>query len=346
MLVAQEGINGAVCGRKEAIEQLKAELKQDCRFRDLTFREQEAEKQTYHKLIVRVRKEMVVFGHPVDLKKTGTYLSPQELKKWYDEKKDFVIIDARNDYEYTVGKFKNAVTLAIHNFREFPCAVDKIQQLKNKKIVTYCTGGVRCEKASAYLREQGFKEVYQLQGGIINYENQLPHTNFEGSCFVFDDRKVAQGGEAISTCVHCGELSDAIINCHNLDCDILFVSCERCQKKMNGCCSTECQKAPRQRKSLDGSQHSSVQNKIETEIAGIVENYYARAQVALIKVTAHLSQNSTVVFAGKTTKEFAQKVKELRNEEGNSISEAQPGERITVHIPYKLRKNDMVFLSE
>ena len=114
----------------------------------------------------------------------------------------------------------------------------------------YCTGGIRCEKASAYLKQQGFKDVNQLEGGIINFVNQYPRTYFEGSCFVFDDRLTFDAGEPITSCKHCDESCSNYINCCNLDCDKLFVCCQNCQNKMNGNCSKDCKKSKRQRKGI------------------------------------------------------------------------------------------------
>ncbi len=254
ILVSEEGINAAVSGKNKEIEEFEAILLK--KFPELTFREQKCKENAYHKLVVRVRPEVVVFGKKVDLSKTGKHLTPEEFDQ-ISKEKDVVILDARNDYEYKVGKFKNAVELGIKTFKEFPEAAKKLEKQKDKKIVMYCTGGIRCEKASAFLKEKGFKNVYQLQGGIINYANSSSKNNFEGTCFVFDDRLSAKIGEPISTCEICGDLSDEIINCHNLDCDKLFVCCEKCQTKMNKNCSEKCKKSKRQRKLNSFSQAKS-----------------------------------------------------------------------------------------
>ena len=188
ILVSNEGINGAICSVNEDIERFKIWIKKNALFSDLTFREQHLEHNSYHKLVVRLREEMVFFGKKVDLAMTGKHLPPKELKKMLDDGEEIILLDARNDYDHKVGKFKGAVTLPIHSFREFPESITRIAQLNKvkkineKKIVMYCTGGVRCEKASAYLKEKGFTNVYQIEGGIINYVNQFPDTYFEGSC--------------------------------------------------------------------------------------------------------------------------------------------------------------------
>ena len=247
ILIACEGINGGVCGESESIEKFKERLKERNEFNDMSFREQEFEKQAYHKLVIRVRDEVVVFDKKVNLENKGNDITSAELKKLLDNNEETVLLDARNDYEYKLGKFKDARTLKIKNFREFPNKINEIKDLKDKKIVMYCTGGIRCEKASAYLKENGFKDVNKLKGGIIEFINKYPKTYFEGGLFVFDDRIVSQAGDPITKCKHCNKECDVLINCHNLDCDKLHISCEDCQSKMNSCCSEECVNAERHR---------------------------------------------------------------------------------------------------
>ncbi|MBI5066311.1 rhodanese-related sulfurtransferase [Candidatus Woesearchaeota archaeon] len=330
ILVSNEGINAAISGRIEQIEELKNFfLKQ---FKDITFREQKCEKNSYHKLVVRVRPEVVVFGEKVDLSKTGTHLSPKEFNEAVKDK-DTIILDARNDFEYKVGKFKNAIDLGIEKFSEFPKAVKKIENLKDKKIVMYCTGGIRCEKASAFLKQKGFNHVYQLQGGIINYLNQFPEKNFEGACFVFDDRLVSKTGEPVSACELCGELTEEIINCHNLDCDKLFICCEECQAKMNKACCEECKNSSRQRK----------QKPKPTITIGKIENYYPKAKSALVKVEKELCLGEKITIKGKTTS-VEEQVKELRDYDGNPISTASAGKLITLPVSKKVRRNDKVMV--
>ena len=144
--------------------------------------------------------------------------------------------------------------MPIETFREFPDKLKNLSHLKGKKLVMYCTGGIRCEKASAYLKQQGFKDVNQLEGGIINFVNQYPGTYFEGSCFVFDDRLTFQDGDPISSCKHCDNPCSKYINCHNLDCDKLFICCPKCEKGMKGACSEKCTKSKRQRRGTDNKQ--------------------------------------------------------------------------------------------
>lgn len=182
ILIAHEGINGAVSGTNGDIERLKEGLVGIIGLDELTFREQRAHFQTYHKLVVKVRSEVVAFGFQVNVRNAAPTITAQELNRWYDQKKDFVIIDARNEYEFDVGRFKDAVRLPLRNFREFPSIRGQLEKYKNKKLVLYCTGGIRCEKATAYLKENGFPEVYHVQGGVIGYLNEEPK-NWEGGSF-------------------------------------------------------------------------------------------------------------------------------------------------------------------
>ncbi|HIH11883.1 TPA: rhodanese-related sulfurtransferase [Candidatus Woesearchaeota archaeon] len=334
ILLGSEGINGAVSGKKEDVQQLKAELLSIPLFSDLTFREQEVTSSTYHKLVIRIRDEIVRFGSPVDLTKRGKYVSPQELKQWYDKKEEFIIVDARNRYEFDVGRFKNAIPMDIQNFREFPQEAETLKQYQNKKIVLYCTGGIRCEKATAYLTQQGFPNVYHVQGGIINYVNELPNTYWEGGLFVFDDRLVLDLGEPLTNCQHCEEKNSQYINCHNLDCDKLFICCDDCQKTMKKTCSQKCFEAPQQR-----------EEKKRYETIGIIENYYPKAKTALINVKKPLCRNTTITIAGKTTPPFNQEINQIRNNRNEDTDSASAGEIITISVNQKVRRHDKIMLS-
>ncbi|MBI2151313.1 hypothetical protein HYU21_01145 [Candidatus Woesearchaeota archaeon] len=277
ILIGKEGINGAVSGTKESIEKFKKRL-QDI-FEGLTFREQEVKINSYHKLVVKIREEICVFGEKVNLNNTANHLSPQELHRWYKEEKKFTIIDARNDYEYDAGHFNEAIKLPIKKFKEFAQVANMVLKEKKKEtLVLYCTGGVRCEKASAYLKEQGFSDVHQVEGGIINYTNKFKEY-WEGSLFVFDDRLVAESSSKINYCSFCKEKTDQYYNCHNLDCDKLFIGCDGCVQKMNTCCSKTCKESKRQRKD---------QTKSSPEIVGIVDNYYPKIKVASIIIKKNM----------------------------------------------------------
>jgi UPF0176 protein len=334
ILIGEEGINGAICGRFEVIEEFKNWIHLDSSFSDLTFRQHDFNEQAYHKLVVRVRKEIVHFGKDVDITKTGKYVMPDELNKMLDDHEEVVLIDARNDYEAKAGKFKGAIVFPIKTFREFPEKAKELGKFKQKKIIMYCTGGIRCEKASAYMKQIGFSDVSHLKGGIIDYLDKYPKSHFKGNCFVFDDRLVADtGGEPASECEICGTPTIVFINCHNLECDTLFICCEMCQKKMKKCCCTECKESPRQRK----------EKKILKTI-GVVENYFTKPSVAQIKLKSIIRKDHEFFFSGRTTKEFMQKITDMKDESGNNIISAEKGKTITIKVNQKVRKNDLVMV--
>lgn len=240
ILVGKEGINGGVSGTSEQTAAFKTYLQSDPRFQDIAFKEDMCTFHPFARMVVKVKDEIVRFGIPVNLEKTAPHLSSEEFLKSYAD--DVVILDTRNEYEWNVGKFKNALTLPITTFREFPEAVKKLAHLKDKKIVMYCTGGIRCEKASAYMIEQGFSNVAQLNGGILTFCKEKPNTVWEGSCFVFDKRLVTnvEGNTPITSCAYCGAACDLYRNCRNNDCDDYLVICPACDQTYQGCCSAPC----------------------------------------------------------------------------------------------------------
>jgi UPF0176 protein len=175
----------------------------------------------------------------------GVYLKAAEFNELV-EKEDVVIVDMRNHYEYEVGHFEHAIEVPSDTFREqLPMAVEMLQDKKDKPIVMYCTGGIRCEKASAYMLQNGFKNVFHLEGGIIEYtrrakEQGLP-VKFIGKNFVFDERMAERiSDDVIAHCHQCGAPADTHTNCANDACHMLFIQCKECAEKMEGCCSAEC----------------------------------------------------------------------------------------------------------
>ncbi len=192
IILAAEGINGSFAGTREQMDAFYSYLRQDSRLTDLNFKETFDPENPFDKSKVKLRKEIVTMGvTEVDpLKIVGTYLSPEE---WHDfiQDDDVILIDTRNDYEFELGSFKNAINPSTDNFRDFPEYVkEQLSDKKDKKIAMFCTGGIRCEKSTAYLLEQGFTNVYHLKDGILNYLESTPEEQslWEGSCFVFDNR--------------------------------------------------------------------------------------------------------------------------------------------------------------
>mgnify|MGYP001480252875 FL=1 len=256
--LAKEGINGSVFGDEGTTDKYKEQLKSYKIFSDIWFKETLTDKIAFAKMHVRVKAEIVNSGlMNTKLENTAPKLTPEQLLKFYEENKDFIIVDARNWYESKIGKFKNAITPEITHFREWPAVVESLKEHKDKTIVTYCTGGIRCEKASAYMREQGFKNVYQIDGGILNFVLKYPDTYWEGGMFVFDDRRVFEPNtkeelKYTSTCHFCDKPTSYHINCHNLDCDKIIVCCHDCKVENEYCCSDECRSSTNKRKVFHG----------------------------------------------------------------------------------------------
>ncbi len=251
ILISTEGINGTVAGLPEDIDQYVSQTSEYPQFSDIEWKVSWAEEQIFPKLRVVVRDEIVTLGlkkvaNDVTLSNKAQYIEPKELCDLYESGKDFVILDARNLYEAELGKFKNAIIPPIDNFREFPEFVEKnLAGYKEKDVVTYCTGGVRCEKASAYLREQGFKHVRQLHGGVHVYAEETGGKHFEGELFVFDKRLHVPvntvNPEIISHCIYCNSPSTRYVDCTAHGCDGLFICCPECQEHHDSTCSPTCE---------------------------------------------------------------------------------------------------------
>ncbi|RYF87598.1 MAG: rhodanese-related sulfurtransferase [Chitinophagaceae bacterium] len=257
IIVAAEGLNGTVSGSPEACQQYMDHLKADPRFASIDFKIDDTPEHVFAKLHVRVKPEIVhsSLRHINPNKRTGKHLAPAEFKALKDDP-DAIVLDVRSDYEHSVGRFKNALTLDIENFRDFPEKVKELEKYKGKKILTYCTGGIKCEKASAFLLEQGFEDVYQLHGGIIKYGIEAGGEDFEGKCYVFDNRITVDVNKVnptiISKCHICSTPNDRMINCANPECNLHVAVCEDCGEKMKGACSEECLEHPKVRE-YDGS---------------------------------------------------------------------------------------------
>lgn len=241
ILISNEGINGTCSGTRESVEQYKAYMNAHPVFCDIAFKESESEQHPFAKLFVRLRPELVTLRHPVSIESKAPYITPSELHDTLNNNEDVVLIDMRNEYEAKIGHFRNAHIVPMDNFRELPGLLPSMQHLKDKQVITYCTGGIRCEKASALLRENGFTNVRQLEGGIVKYCEQFPDGHFLGSCFVFDDRMSVryygkQAPRYTATCEHCGRTCDRYIDCNDIPCHALCICCEACEKKHNGLC--------------------------------------------------------------------------------------------------------------
>ncbi|CAM11929.1 Rhodanese family protein [Candidatus Phytoplasma australiense] len=256
VIVSQEGINGTLSGTKSNLQTYMQHLKKDHRFSDIVFKIDQATKHLFPRLSVKVKKEIVNFNFNQELdmdKNKGTYLTPESFYHAMQQK-DTLILDARNDYEYDVGHFRNALNPKIKHFRDLPEWVEKnVSLLQNQKILTYCTGGVRCEKFSSFLKQKGIQEVYQLEGGVISYM-QNPQTQgvlWDGQMYVFDQRitiPVNQKEHVIVGKDYFDQTPcERYINCSNPECNKQILCNEENEHKYLGACSKKCRLHPSNR---------------------------------------------------------------------------------------------------
>lgn len=190
VLMAEEGVNIFMAGSRDSIDIFVQSLP-DFGLPSIKFKESPSQAQPFKRMLVKIKAEIIAMGQP-QIKPanfTAPYVDAKTFRQWMREGKDMIVLDTRNDYEIHLGKFKNAIDLNVHNFRDFPEAVDNMtDEFKSKPVVTYCTGGIRCEKAAPYMIQAGFKEVYQIDGGILKYFEECGSEGWEGECFVFDKR--------------------------------------------------------------------------------------------------------------------------------------------------------------
>jgi len=248
--IAKEGINAQLSCPEPNWNQFVRSVRATKGLKDIPFKIAVEEHQTsFLKLTIKVKKQIVADGleeNEYDVTNVGTHLSAKEWNHHINN--GATVVDVRNHYESRIGHFKGAIKPNVDTFREeLPLIKEKLKNKKDEKILLYCTGGIRCEKTSAYLKHHGFKDVNQLHGGIIDYAKQIKEYNldnkFIGKNFVFDDRL----GEKIShhiigTCDQCGGPCDDYTNCKYVDCNLLFLQCEHCENNYEGCCTKECQK--------------------------------------------------------------------------------------------------------
>jgi UPF0176 protein len=233
VLIATEGINGTLAGPRAAVDEYVAALRADARFSDIEMKVSSGDASTFPKLMVKVRPEIVTLGAgplPAD---QDNHLTPAEWKQMLEEDPDVVVVDVRNRYESAAGKFAGAVACDIEHFRDLPEYVGKLDGLKEKKVLMYCTGGIRCEKASALFRSKGFTNVFQLHGGIVTYQEQFGNEHWLGECFVFDQRMTVRVDDSlvpIGKCAHTGAATNRFVNCLHDPCHVLFLLAEETER--------------------------------------------------------------------------------------------------------------------
>ena len=253
VLIAAEGINGTLEGAADKIEEYCQALHAVPELSDVVFKKSAGTGKTFPKLKVKLRGDIVansINEWGVDPERqTGKRLAPDELHQWIREGRDIHIVDMRNDYEQKSGRFEGSILPGLKNFRDLPDALPALAHLKDKKVVTVCTGGVRCEKASALLLKHGFADVSQLDGGIVTYMEKYPNQDFKGKLYVFDERLVmgfetdSAAHEVVGKCDKCGATCDQYVNCSNKLCNLHFICCADCHADPEGktkFCSERC----------------------------------------------------------------------------------------------------------
>lgn len=250
--IASEGINAQLSMPSQNLNEFKTKLDSIDFLKEIRLNVAvEQDDFSFLKLKVKIRNKIVADGlseNSFDLSNNGTHVNASEFNTLI-ENPNTLLVDMRNHYESEIGHFDGAILPDVDSFRESLPIIEKkfAKHKKSKNIVMYCTGGIRCEKASAFLKHKGYEKVYQLDGGIIEYARQVDqekiNNKFLGKNFVFDHRRSeAVSDEIIANCHQCGEKCDTHINCANEACHLLFIQCEKCAKKFNNCCSEECYK--------------------------------------------------------------------------------------------------------
>ncbi|MFD0587376.1 rhodanese-related sulfurtransferase [Paenibacillus sp. GCM10027627] len=258
ILIAHQGINGTLSGTIEQTEAYKAHMSANPLFSDMVYKVDEVEQHAFKKLFVRPKKELVTLRYEKELDPnviSGKRLSPEQFHEQL-QRDDVVIIDGRNTYEYDLGHFRGAIRPTVESFREFPKWIrENLQDAKDKTILTYCTGGIRCETLTGVLMSEGFSDVAQLEGGIATYGKDpvVQGRLFDGKMYVFDERvsvRVNQTDEDIivGKCHHCGEVTDTYINCADDLCHHQHLVCDDCQETYEHYCTEDCKTNDQARK--------------------------------------------------------------------------------------------------
>lgn len=244
IIISKHGINGTLGGDIENLREYKREMNRSIMFKGIMYKWSDGTGKEFPRLSIKERPELVAFGVPDEIKVDekgvvggGKHLKPEQVNKLVADRDDVVFFDGRNAYEAKIGKFKNAVVPDTKTTHDFLTELegDKYNDIKDKPVVTYCTGGIRCEALSALMKNRGFKEVYQIDGGIVKYGEKFGDDGlWEGKLHIFDDRMVHQFSDKaknIGDCVHCQDKTSRYINCSNVACNRLVLVCENCDMK-------------------------------------------------------------------------------------------------------------------
>ncbi len=252
--LSEQGVNAQLSASKTDGQTYMDWCKARQPFQAIDFKVQEHHEHVFPRLTVKYRKQLVALDCEVDLSLRGEHVSPKQWEQMLEKDDGHLLLDVRNAYEGKVGHFEGAEQPPCSQFREFNDYLMGLKERVDPKqtpVMMYCTGGIRCEVFSSLMREQGFERIYQLEGGVIKYAQEVGNAHWLGRLFVFDDRLTVpltdQPAPVVGACHHCGTPSESYYNCANMDCNELFLCCPTCVNKFEGCCQTTCQEAPRRR---------------------------------------------------------------------------------------------------
>lgn len=252
--ISEQGINGQMSALHAHAQEYMDWMHSRSPFQDLYFKVHTWHENVFPRKTVKYREKLVAIDSPFAIENGGEHVSPLRWKEMLEDNNEKLLIDVRNDYEWEVGHFEGSELPNCSTFREFDQYAEDLKKrphATDTPVMMCCTGGIRCEIYSAILKERGFKQVYQLDGGIINYGLEVGNDHWKGKLFVFDDRLTTpiceEEAEVISKCHHCGTSCESYYNCANMDCNELFLCCPECLKKLDGCCQESCKEAPRVR---------------------------------------------------------------------------------------------------
>jgi UPF0176 protein len=240
IIISAHGINGTLGGELAEVKAYVRAMNRTAEFKGIEYKWSEGSREDFPKLSIKVRDELVTLApdETFDVFDRGTPLKPEAWHEYIKAHPDATIFDARNDYESAIGAFKGAIKPNIKTFKQVKAAVAKLP--KDKPVLTYCTGDIRCEYLSAYMKHKGFKDVYHLDGGIVKYGGTYGDDGlWEGACYVFDKRmklKFSGDGADVGVCVHCGQATAEQVNCADLSCNRQFVVCEACRQQHQTTC--------------------------------------------------------------------------------------------------------------
>lgn len=246
IIIADEGINGTVGGSDESCERYKEIMLKHPQLKDTDFKEGPGDASCFPRMRIVIKDEIVHLDakNAAKIENTGIHLTPEETHALLENKpKELVILDTRNTCETDIGAFEGAIKPDLKHFRQFPQYIDDhLDDFKDKEVLMYCTGGIRCERATAYLQEKKVaKKVYQIEGGIHRYAEKFPEGFFRGKNYVFDGRIATKvNDDILGTCLLCDKPCDEYTNCYNVTCNKHFISCSACIKTYENCCSQRC----------------------------------------------------------------------------------------------------------